>query len=154
MPRSSPRGDPPRRRKARSCSSAQVCEVDGIQPDRLAASAERHHKEQRAAVLARLWIPHHRSGAVIDLCFFTGRSDNYPAWFARCCTPQLAYVALTLSYAPVKPWRSTSSCQIAIALRPRANSGGSPVTRAAWVRECTARTEVSFPIPLMKFARS
>ena len=47
------------------------------EPDALAAVAQREDEQPRAAVLARLGMPDHRPGAVVDLAFFAGgRHDD------------------------------------------------------------------------------
>ena len=40
------------------------------QPDRLPAITQRHHKQPGPAILARLRVPDHRPGPVVDLGFF------------------------------------------------------------------------------------
>ena len=46
------------------------------QANRFAAITERHHEQPRASILAALWITNHGTGSVIDLAFFSGRSDD------------------------------------------------------------------------------
>ena len=68
---------PPNRRNARSCSSAQG-----------------HHKQPGAPVLAGLRIAHHRAGAVINLRFLARSGDDHHASFGHLCAAQLAHEAL------------------------------------------------------------
>ena len=50
---------------------------EGQQPDALAAIAQGEDEQPRAAVLARVRMPHHRAVAVVDLALFTrGRHDH------------------------------------------------------------------------------
>ena len=76
---------PPSRRKAFSCSSAQICELERktSRRTRLAAVAQRQHEQPRAPVLAGVRIAHHRAGAVIDLRFFAGCGLDDRACFRR-----------------------------------------------------------------------
>ena len=76
---------PPRRRNARSWSSAQVCALDCHTSSRtdFARVAERQDEEPRAPVLARLRMAHHRAVAVIDLAFFAGRGRDDDAGLGR-----------------------------------------------------------------------
>src|SRR6185437_5222807 len=63
------------------------------QPDRLAAVAEGHHEQARAAVLAGARIADHRPGAVIDLSFFAGVRNDDRARLRRSRAAELADVA-------------------------------------------------------------
>ena len=94
--------------------------VQHEQPDRLAPVAERQDEEPRAAVLARLRVrgpsarrrsrpglP--RPGAVM----ITTRASG------GACPRSVTTKRRTLAYRAGKPWSSTRSCQIAMALRPR-----------------------------------
>ena len=90
------------------------------QPHRFARVAERQDEEPRAPVLARLRIAHHRPVAVIDLAFLAGRRGDDDARLGRRRAAQRQRRSGGRSHTgAVKPWSSTRSCQIAIALRPR-----------------------------------
>ena len=79
---------PPRRRNARSCSSAQICALDRHVSSRtdFARAAQRQDEEPRAPVLARAAVADHRALAVVDLAFFAGRRRDDDARLrpARC----------------------------------------------------------------------
>jgi hypothetical protein len=64
------------------CPDARA-RLPGEQADRLAAVAERHHEQPRAAVLARLGMPHHRAVAVVDLRLLAGPGLDYGMRLAR-----------------------------------------------------------------------
>ena len=90
------------------------------EPHRFARVAERQDEEPRAPVLARLRMAHHRPVAVVDLAFLAGRRGDHDARLRRrTCRGASATKRRTLAYRAVKPWSSTRSCQIAMALRPR-----------------------------------
>ena len=95
------------------------------QPHRLARVAERQDEEPRAPVLARRRVAHHRPVAVVDLAFLARRGRDDDARLGRRASPRsCATKRRTLAYRAVKPWSSTRSCQIAIALRPAAERLG------------------------------
>ena len=95
------------------------------QPHRFARAAERQDEEARAAVLARAAVADHRALAVVDLAFFAGRRRDDDARVRRRAAAQgCTTKRRTLAYRAGKPWSSTRSCQIATALRPRAERLG------------------------------
>src|ERR1700758_4998510 len=60
---------------------------------------------------------HHRTAAVVDLCFFSRCGDD-----DACCSraAQLTHEALHRLIVPGQTVSETKSCQIALLLRPRA----------------------------------
>ena len=90
---------PPSRRKACSCSSAQmrVLELEGQQANGLAAVAQRQHEQPVRRYWPRVRIAHHGAGAVIDLRFLAGRrDDDRHAGFAAADPRSLRTKRLTL----------------------------------------------------------
>ena len=87
---------PPSRRKALSCSSAQMRELERKTSSRtdFAAVAQRQHEQPGAAVLAAFGIAHHGAGAVINLGLLAGRGDDHRAGFGGLVAAQLAHEAL------------------------------------------------------------
>src|SRR5215831_12102210 len=78
-------GQPPRRRKAFSCSSAQVRTLD-----------------RQASRRTALRIAHHRTAAVVDLPFFSWSRDDDARWFRPLRSAQPANIALHRLIAPGK----------------------------------------------------
>ena len=76
------RGAPPNRRKAFSCSSAQMrAGAENQQPYRFATIAQREHEQTGASILAALRFAYHRSAAIIDLTLFSwSGEDHRPCW--------------------------------------------------------------------------
>ena len=60
------------------------------QPDRFAAVAQRHHEQPRPSVLARLRIPDHRSGPVVDLRFLSSSGLDDSDRFRGSHSPEFA----------------------------------------------------------------
>ena len=117
--------------------------VPDQEPDRLARVAERQDEEPRAPVLAGLRMTHHRAVAVIDLAFLARRRGDHDARLGRRRAAQRQRRSAGRSaYRAAKPWSSTRSCQMAIALRPRAERLGDQLSiRLARARaRRTART--------------
>src|SRR5215813_10764004 len=59
-----------------------------------AAVAERQNEQPRPAILAAVWITHHRTTAVVDLRLFSRCGQDDPCGFRRLGAAQLAYEAL------------------------------------------------------------
>ena len=57
--------------------------LEGEQPDALTAIAQGEDEQPRAAVLARVRMPHHRSVAVVDLAFFSRGRHNHGVRLGR-----------------------------------------------------------------------
>ena len=65
------------------------------QPHRLPRVAERHHEEPRPSVLARAWVPDHRSvAAVVDLRFLARRGRDHHARLDWPAAAELQHEAL------------------------------------------------------------
>ncbi len=116
------------------------------QPHALAGVAQREDEEPRASVLAGRRIAHHRAFAVVDLALLAGRRrDHHARLGGRSCRGVSATKRRTLAYRAVKPWSSTRSCQIAIALRPRPSASVDDLAvdlARARTRRAGRRTEV------------
>src|ERR1019366_3660432 len=86
---------PPSRRKARSCNSAQMRELERNVSRRTdAAAAQRHHEQPGAPILAALGIAHHGAGAIIDLRLLASGGDDHHASFGRLRSAPLAHETL------------------------------------------------------------
>src|SRR6266567_3067362 len=96
---------PPSRRKAFSCSSAQMRELERKVNKRncLTAVPEGHHKQSGASIFAGLRVADHRALAVIDLGFFSRRGEDHRAWLQWLVSAQLADEAFDRLIAPVEP---------------------------------------------------
>ena len=66
---------------------------EGQQPDRFAAVAQRHHEQPGTPVLARLGVPHHRAGPVVDLGFFPRSSLDDACSLGALRSAELAHEA-------------------------------------------------------------
>src|SRR5262245_45200371 len=67
-------------------------------------------------------MTHHRALAVIDLAFLTRAVQITTRASGDAAPRSVTTKRRTLAYRAVKPWSSTRSCQIAIALRPRSSA--------------------------------
>src|ERR1700681_4059542 len=74
----------------------------GEQAHAFAAIAERQHEQPRPAILAALQITHHRTTAVVDLCFFSRCRDDDARCFAAPRAAQLAHETLHRLIVPGK----------------------------------------------------
>jgi hypothetical protein len=92
---------PPSRRKAFSCSSAQMRELERNVGKR--AVTERHYEQPRAATLTALRVAHHGASAVIDLRFFSRRRNDYGSRLERLISAQLANEAFDCPIASAEP---------------------------------------------------
>src|ERR1700747_72024 len=92
LSRTTMRVAPPSRRKARSCSSAQIRELERKVSRR--TDLRLHHEQPGAPILAALWIAHHGAGAVINLRLLAGRGDDHNAGFGGLRSTPLAHEAL------------------------------------------------------------
>jgi hypothetical protein len=75
-------------------SPSAYTQSPGEQAHRLAAVAERQHEQPCPAILAALRIAHHRTTAVVDLCFFSRCGDDDACCFRTSRAAQLAYKTL------------------------------------------------------------
>src|SRR5215475_12662683 len=72
------------------------------QANRFATVAERQDEQSRPAILAALRITHHRTTAVVDLCFFSRSREDDACCFWTSCAAKLAHEALHRLIAPGK----------------------------------------------------
>ncbi len=68
--------------------------LEAQQPDGFPAEAQRQDEQSRSSVLARLRVPDHRAGPIIDLGFFARRGLDDPDRLGRAGSPKLADEAL------------------------------------------------------------
>src|SRR5215813_38828 len=74
-----------------------------------AAVAERQNEQPRPAILAAVWITHHRTTAVVDLRLFSRCGQDDPCGFRRLGAAQLAYEAL---YRLIAAGKAVVRCQV------------------------------------------
>ena len=116
------RGTLPSWRNARSCSSAHTRDDDfeAIRRTDFRLHPERQHEQPHALVLAALAVAHHRTLAVVHLRICARRHHDHDSRFQRRGCAQPGHEALHAGVLALESVSSTRSCQIAIALRPRA----------------------------------